>query len=146
MDDQAGDRPTKPRPIPPSRKGKGPTPSSWTSGKSGNPRGRPRGGQAFAERVRALVDPDVVIDIALRLAADPAVPDERKLAALLPLIDRGFIKPASAHELTVTSGGSATTRDIAAMPIEERRDLLARIRRVPELAEPVIDREAISGG
>lgn len=137
MGDQAGETPSapaKPRPTPPSRKGKGPTPTSWRAGTSGNPRGRPRAGQAFAERVRERVDPDTVIDIALRLAADPSVPDERKLAALLPLIDRGFIKPPAGHELTVTAGATATSRDIAALPLEERRELLARIRRVPELA------------
>ena len=59
-----------------------PNAGSWKPGQSGNPHGRPRTGLALAERIRERLDPDVLVDIALRVADDKEISDERKLAAL----------------------------------------------------------------
>ena len=99
MGDQDGKKPT-----PPSRKGKGPTPSSWRPGQSGNPRGRPRAGLAFAERVRERIDPDLVIDLALEVAEDKTLPAVQRLRELLPLVHAGYLKPPSDARLEVTQG------------------------------------------
>ena len=70
----------KPKPRPPSRRGRGPTPASWKPGQSGNPHGRPKHQLAFAERVRERVDPDLVIELALRVAHDETMPAAARLA------------------------------------------------------------------
>lgn len=114
MSDQQGDPAApKPKPKPPSRLGCGPTPSSWKPGQSGNPRGRPRAGLAFAERIRERLDPDLVIELALRLASDESVPLERRLASLMPLMAAGYLRPPSDATLTiaqVTSGAQIAAR------------------------------------
>lgn len=100
-------------------------------GPSLNPKGRPRSGLAFAERVRERIDPDMIIDLAVRVAADETLSPERRLEALWPLIDRGFIKPPTtiaAQVQTVTS-----SRDWSQVPLEERRALLSQLRGAPIL-------------
>lgn len=113
---------------PPSRRGKGPTTTSWKPGQSGNPRGRPRSGLAFAERVRERVDPDLVIDLAMRVAEDEELSPAARLNALWPLIDRGFIKPPTTLAATV-SAAVEPTFDVTALPLDEQRNLLDLIRR-----------------
>lgn len=108
------------------------TPASWKPGQSGNPAGRPRTGLAFAERVRERVDPDTVITLALEVLADDNIPARERLVALWPLIDRGFIKPPTTSDINV-NGGGVPQRDFASMSIDERRDLLAKLRAVPAL-------------
>lgn len=105
---------------------------NWVKGVSGNPRGRPRTGLAFAERVRERVDPDLVIDLALRVAADEELSPVERLAALLPLIDRGFIRPPSVSAVRVEGVGSVLparfanmTDDELRLEIAERQALLA---------------------
>ena len=83
----------------------------WAPGVSGNPRGRPRTGMALAERVRATVDMEEMIavavsiykgnGVAVRSDTDAAgaqcvsIPSARdRLAALTWLRDTGFFKPA----------------------------------------------------
>ena len=102
----------------------------WKPGQSGNPKGRPRSGLAFAERVRERIDPDLVIDLALRVAADETISAERRLEALLPLIDRGFIKPPTTIAARVETTDMTPRRDWQTVPLEERRALLESIRRV----------------
>lgn len=51
-------------PAPPRRGGN----PHWVKGVSGNPKGRPKTGTAFAEAVRELVDPRELIEIALDIA------------------------------------------------------------------------------
>ncbi len=88
---------------------------TFKPGQSGNARGRPRTGLAFAERVRERIDPDLVIDLALRVASDETIAPAERLAALLPLIDRGFIKPpttVAAHVTTQASALPAAFRDM----------------------------------
>lgn len=96
-------------------------------GPSLNPKGRPRSGLAFAERVRERIDPDLIIDLAVRVASDETISPERRLEALWPLIDRGFIKPPTtiaAHVQTVASG----SRDWSQVSLDERRALLGQLR------------------
>ena len=110
--------------------GRDPATGRFGPGNKGNPKGRPRSGLAFAERVRERIDPDLVIDLALRVAADETISAERRLEALLPLIDRGFIKPPTTIAARVETTDMTPRRDWATVPLEERRALLESIRRV----------------
>jgi hypothetical protein len=107
------------------------TPSSWKPGQSGNPKGRPRSGLAFAERVRERIDPDLVIELALQVAADDELSPLVRLNALLPLVDRGFQKPATAITATVTPSEPAF--DVSSLPVEKQRALLDLIRQTRAL-------------
>ncbi|MCX5747510.1 MAG: hypothetical protein NT062_34025 [Proteobacteria bacterium] len=108
------------------------TPASWKPGVSGNPNGRPRTGLAFAERVRERVDPDLVINLAMRVADDESMPADARLSALWPLIDRGFVKPPTASTIDLTTTRTPE-RDWTSVSVDERRALLERIRSVPTI-------------
>jgi hypothetical protein len=114
-------------------------------GASPNPKGRPRSGLAFAERVRERVDPDLVIDLAMRVAADEEMPVSERLAALLPLIDRGFLRPpqtfAGKLETSTTNDAPAITERIESMTLEEKRAALAHIRAARALVTAGSDEE-----
>lgn len=136
MDDQAGtEPPVKRKRKPPSRKGMGPTPTSWKPGcPSPNPGGRPRKGLAFAERVRERVDPDTVIDLALRVAGDESLPTIERLAALLPLVDRGFLRPPQSLAMQVTSVDAA--EDLSGCTDEQ----LAELEKLEAMRAAVLER------
>jgi len=108
-----------------------PNQTSWKPGISGNAKGRPRTGLAFSERIRERLDPDVVITLLLRHLADEDVPIAARLASALPYIGAGYAKPATATDLTIN--GSTPTRDFSAMSLDERRELLGRLRAVPAI-------------
>lgn len=121
---------------------KAPTPASWKPGQSGNPKGRPRTGLAFAERIRERVSPDVVIDLAMAVAADETLTAERRLAALLPLVDRGYTKPPTDQNLHLSQANEASEYDYSKLTVEQLRlrvelDDLARVDSAsPRLGEP----------
>lgn len=116
-------------------------PAMVKGGPSLNPKGRPRSGLAFAERVRERVDPDLIINLALEVASDTTMSAERRLAALWPLIDRGFIKPPTTIAAHVQTS-STNTRDWSTVPLEERRSLLEQLR--GRVSDPkVLDGEAV---
>ena len=101
-------KPKSKRPPPPSRKGKGPTPTSWKPGQSGNPAGRPKRLEAFADRVRERVEPNLVIELAMAVAEDKSMPAAQRLAALWPLVDRGWAKPPTNIAATgIVAAGAA---------------------------------------
>lgn len=92
----------KKKPTPPSRKGMRPA-NAWPKGVSGNPAGRPRSPNSFAERVRERVDPDLVIDLAMRIAEDESLSPTERLRELWPLVQQGWVKPPSGLAINVTN-------------------------------------------
>lgn len=130
MADQVGENdavraPVKRKPRPPSRKGMGPTSTSFKPGVSGNPLGRPRKAMAFADRVRERLDPDMVIDLALAVAADTTLAPHERLRELWPLVDRGFIKPPTVGAHVVEASTSLGGLDLDALPLDEIERRLA---------------------
>lgn len=105
--------------------------------KPGDPRinrnGRPRTGAALAEAIREQLDPKVALDLLAKFAVDENVPVERRLAVLLPWYQAGYTKPEQRHELALEQRGGPE-RDWSKVPLEERVELLRRLRAVPELA------------
>ena len=100
-----------------------------------NPRGRPRVGDSLANAVRQKFSPERIVELAEKLACT-AESEQVRLAALQLLAERGFGKVVTTIDASITAEGSAPPeRDWSAMPLAERRELLARLRAVPELVE-----------
>ena len=102
---------------------KPPTPGSWRPGQSGNPKGRPRKGNALTESIQAGCDPDELRDIALSLARN-GESESTRIAALNWLRDSGYTRPAERHEL-----GPAGSMD------DQENDALADALTLDELDE-----------
>jgi len=115
-----------------------PNQTSWKPGQSGNAAGRPRSGLAFAEAARRRIDPDVVLDLVVRCLADEDVPIAQRLMTVLPFVHAGYLKPPVTTDLNV-NGSGAPVRDFGAMSIDERRELLGRLRAVPEVTGRAVD-------
>ena len=98
-----------------------------------NPKGRPRRGETRAEHVRRQVDWELVDARMIRIITNPKSKDHDAIAAWIALNDRGFGRPISSHELTIGVSSGVPSRDLSAMPLEERRALLAKIRALPLL-------------
>ena len=76
--------------------------TAWKPGQSGNPRGRPRSGNALAETIRRIVDVDELIKT-IRGIALHGDDDGKRIAAATWLATYGFVKPVERHEvLTAT--------------------------------------------
>lgn len=117
----------------------GPTPGSFKPGVSGNPAGRPRRGSAFAERVRERVDPDLVIDLAMKVAEDERLSPQERLRELWPLIDRGFIKPPTNAHVSVESSSASGGVDLDSLSAEELE------RRLALLTETTVPSTVVTG-
>lgn len=103
-----------------------PGPHRWRKGgPSPNPKGRPRVGLALADAIRRRMSPDTLIDLALRLAGDETVSVADRVAALLPLYDRGYVRPPTATLLRLETEEVAPARDYSRLTLDQRRTLLA---------------------
>ncbi len=74
-----------------------------------------------------------MIDLALRAACDENLPVLDRLDALLKLIDRGYLRPPTTSAVLLETRGG-TARDLSAIPIDQRRAMLAAIQAAPRLA------------
>jgi hypothetical protein len=110
----------------------------WQPGVSGNPRGRPRTGLAFAERVRERVDPDVLIDLAVGIATDPNGNARDRLAAAAFLHGTAYQKPAERHEVAAVA--AEPEDDCSWMSLEDL-ETIERIQAKRPAALPAADGE-----
>ena len=106
-----------------------------SGGPSLNPAGRPKRGTSLAERVRWIVDPDELVEFLLGVVRDGKAKIESRLVAAGQLLDRGWGKPLSTVDLNVTGTPGAPTRDLSGMTLDERRELLAKIRALPQIGD-----------
>jgi hypothetical protein len=74
---------------------------AWRKGQSGNPGGRPKGGNGLAEVIRKKLDPEVVFQ-KLWDIAENAPSEQTRLRALELLMERGWKKPAQVVEVGPT--------------------------------------------
>lgn len=89
--------------MPPTRRADGmPVGRVFVRGHSGNPRGRPKGIKAAAQR-RVGENGEKAIDAIWRIASNPLNSDRLRLEALTVLLDRGFGRPA---QTMAVEGGS----------------------------------------
>ncbi len=110
--------------------------TSWKPGcPSPNPGGRPRSSLRAAEAVRELVDPAEWVEFELALARDEKQSADRRAAAWHALIDRGFVRPPTTQDITV-SAGTGPARDYSALPLEKLLELEAMHNAVPTVGEP----------
>jgi hypothetical protein len=93
----------------------------WKPGQSGNPKGRPRKGDALAEVIREKVDPQQLIDVALAVMADQKSPASVKLQAASFLAERGWQRPTQSHELLVSGAEDPEEEDLSRLTTAELR-------------------------
>ena len=99
-----------------------------------NPRGRPRVGDSLANAFRQKFSPERIVELAEKLA-ESAESEQVRLSALQLIAERAHGKVVTTIDASITAEGAAPSRDWSSMPLDERRELLARIRAVPELTE-----------
>lgn len=106
----------------------------FAPGTSAGP-GRPRKAETFAEQVRRRCRWPQIIDRLERIVLDEKSRPTDVIAAAHELLDRAWGKPPT--DLHITAGGaSPLSRDLSAVPLDERRELLAKIRALPYACEP----------
>ena len=103
---------------------------NWVKGgPSPNPSGRPRSGLALAERIRERVTPDQLIDLVTEALGDVRIDIEKRVSLAMQLASYGYSRPATGVDLLVQgSSGASSSADWSAVPIDERRAILAEIR------------------
>jgi hypothetical protein len=112
----------------PSRKGMGPTSTSWKPGTSGNPGGRPRRALAAVDAVREKVDPNEWVEAELTVARDMDKPWDVRRDAWRALIDRGFVKAPAQLDAHVTQG-NASGVDVDKLSLDDLRQITEVIER-----------------
>jgi hypothetical protein len=129
------------QPDQPRRARRPPTPASWVKGQSGNPRGRPRRGDALAEAIRERVEPDRLIDVALAIIDSEAAPASVKLQAAQFLAERGYSRPAERTELAVGPFASDDDDDprLARLSVAQLRQLAEVERRREQILSKADD-------
>jgi uncharacterized protein DUF5681 len=70
---------------------------SWVKGQSGNPAGRPRLGESFAEKVRSKVTKHRILDKLVEVATDKTHPQQ--LSAIRTLLEFGYGKPVQQQQV-----------------------------------------------
>ena len=106
-------------------------PTRWKPGQSGNPAGRKPTGLAFAERVREKVDPDIVIDAALKILRT-AEKESDRLAAATFLRDSGWVKPPV--QLSIEAHGQVQSYSLAHLTMSEQSEILSALQRARQLS------------
>lgn len=115
------------------RAGKGATAGSWSKGQSGNSSGRPRGFAGVSAFVLGETqDGKELAQWMIDIWRDKSRPHVERERAHQWLSDRGLGRPVTTVDLQVTAG-DGVQRDWSAMPLQERLELLERIRAVPRL-------------
>lgn len=94
-----------------------------------NSEGRPRRGLALAECIRRRLDPDKILDLLNRYAADEREPIDKRLATLLPWARLGYLAAPTTIAARVESATTAPSPiDVSALPLAAKRELLAALR------------------
>lgn len=124
-----------------------PSPASWKPGQSGNPKGRPRKGDALSEAIREHVNPTELIEVARGIMEDEDANQSVRLQAAQFLAERGYRRPVEQHEHgpigASDDDGDADLEGLTPdelreiVEIGERQDAIMRARAERrELAEP----------
>ena len=106
-------------------------------GQSGNSKGRPPGGTALAERIRAKCGDDgsAYVDMLHGIAMDEAQPARLRIDAAKVLLERGFGKPP--QEVHVKTGGlsDVTPEQVQQMSDADLKRFLVLTTEACELVE-----------
>jgi len=97
---------------------------------SGNVLGRPKGAAGIARYIgEQTKDGHELVDRLLVLSRSESAPVRDVAAATMALLDRFAGRPMQQGELLLsTTGTPVPGRDFGSLPIDERRELLARLR------------------
>ena len=120
----------------------------WKKGESGNPKGRPRKGNALAEIIRARIDPTEMVDQVWRLATE-STSEVTRMSALSWLADRGYRRPAQRVEVGGAGDFEALELGEIEAAIENRMahlELVEKRLALLEAGEPIEDAEIVEIG
>ncbi len=105
-------------------------------GASPNPSGKPAGFRGLARKIKDETrNGDELVEFAVKVLRNETAETRDRLAALQWLSDRGFGKPLQSIELSAdVAAHQAPQYDWSRLSIEERKELLAKIAAVRQLA------------
>ena len=104
------------------------TSTTWKPGQSGNPRGRPRKGNALAEMVREAADPRELVETMLDVLRN-AESDAIRIQAAQWLRDSGYQRPSERVELGGAGSFDEDDEDLSTLSLDELEALDALDRR-----------------
>lgn len=99
---------------------------TWKKGETGNPKGRPRSGNALTEAIRRKVNVDDFLDDLIRIAKE-SPSDQTRLRAMEILSSLGWKKPAQVVEVGPSDPYEDYTEDELKALIAEDDEELAEI-------------------
>lgn len=103
--------------APARKKTRGPNRTSWKPGQSGNPRGRPRSGEALSEVLRAEITPLGIIQ-RMQGLADHAQSETVRYHALAWLAERGWGKAPLEVKVTQRNPYAARVKGLTIVQLE----------------------------
>lgn len=109
--------------------------TTWKPGKSGNPKGRPKLGETYAEIVRSKLPPEEADKRACERYDAAVAKGDLALAQRIDewRVDRGWGKAPQAVDVTIDAGGSEDV-DWNDVPLEKRRELAAALAAADAIA------------
>lgn len=100
----------------------------WKKGQSGNPKGRPRRGNALAEAIRRYCDPQELVAVVYKMATE-SLSETTKLAACEWLAKNGYEKPAHRIEIGAAGAYEALEVDELESSLHETRAMIASLQK-----------------